>query len=149
MTNSVLSFLLTSGPADQVEEWASLTDAQRSSFKSQYAAAGISLMVSAFGSTDEPTTFGADPVGTANTVANFVKKYQLDGVDVDYEVRLGNLIHPVRKLKVLQDFAAMDAQNGSAENWLISFTQQLRNQLPAGQYIITHARQYLRIMCRL
>ena len=34
----------------------------------------------------------------------------------------------------------MNAGNGKAEQWLISFTQQLRNQLPAGQYIITHAR---------
>lgn len=29
---------------------------------------------------------------------------------------------------------------GTAEAWLISFTTQLRSQLPAGQYIITHAR---------
>ena len=31
---------------------------------------------------------------------------------------------------------------GTAEAWLITFTQQLRSQLPAGDYIITHAREY-------
>lgn len=75
-----------------------LTDAERSSIKSQYAAAGIKLMVSAFGSTDIPTTFGADPIATANTFAHWVKTYQLDGIDVDYE-----------------DFNAFEAGDGSAE----------------------------------
>lgn len=74
------------GPADQVTEWTSLSAATRSSIKSQYSAAGISLMVSAFGSTDAPTSSGYDPVATANTMANFVKTYSLDGIDVDYEV---------------------------------------------------------------
>ena len=63
-----------------------MTDAQRSLVKSQYAAAGIKLVVSVFGSTDVPTSTGADPVTTANTVATWVKRYDLDGVDVDYEV---------------------------------------------------------------
>ena len=36
---------------------------------------------------------------------------------------------------------------GTAENWLISFTRQLRAQLPAGDYIITHARQLYVILC--
>jgi len=35
----------------------------------------------------------------------------------------------------------MNAQDGSAENWLVTFTQALRAQLPQGQYIITHARK--------
>jgi len=54
------------------------------------------LIVSLFGSTDTPTTSGADPVLTANSMAAWVKKYDLDGVDVDYE-----------------DFAAFE--NGNAE----------------------------------
>jgi hypothetical protein len=53
----------------------------------EYHNAGIQVIVSAFGSTDAPTSSGADPVATANTVATFVKNFQLDGVDVDYEVR--------------------------------------------------------------
>lgn len=110
------------GPADQATEWASLDAATRASIKSKYAAAGISLMVSAFGSTDTPTSSNADPVGTANTMAKWVKDYNLDGIDVDYE-----------------DFGAINAADGKAEQWLITFTQTLRAALPAGQYIITHA----------
>lgn len=49
-------------------------------------AAGIKLVVSVFGSTDAPTSSGADPVGTANTMAAWVKEFDLDGIDVDYEV---------------------------------------------------------------
>ena len=48
-------------------------------------------MVSAFGSTNAPTSSGADPVATANTMAAWVKKYGLDGIDVDYEVSFGEL----------------------------------------------------------
>lgn len=49
-------------------------------------AAGIKLIVSAFGSTEAPTSSGTDPTDVANTIASFVKTYNLDGVDVDYEV---------------------------------------------------------------
>lgn len=43
-------------------------------------------MVSVFGSTDVPTSTNADPIATANTMAAWVKQYNLDGIDVDYEV---------------------------------------------------------------
>ena len=43
-------------------------------------------MVSAFGSSDVPTTSGADPTSTADTIAAWVIEYGLDGVDIDYEV---------------------------------------------------------------
>ncbi|KZT52237.1 glycoside hydrolase family 18 protein [Calocera cornea HHB12733] len=79
-------------------------------------------MVSAFGSTDTPTTNGYDPVTLATTMAQWVIDWGLDGIDVDWE-----------------DFAAMNLQNGQAEYWLISFTETLRSMLPAGQYLITHA----------
>jgi chitinase len=119
---SILSFLLVAGPADQAVAWAQLSADQRSSIKAAYNAAGISLMVAAFGATDEPTSRGTDPVGIANRLADWVIQYGLDGVDIDYE-----------------DFTAINRQDGSAENWLISLTRQLRFRLPAGQYIITHA----------
>ena len=45
-------------------------------------------MVSAFGATDAPTTNGANPTETANSMAAWVEQYGLDGLDVDYEVRL-------------------------------------------------------------
>ncbi|KZS88861.1 glycoside hydrolase family 18 protein [Sistotremastrum niveocremeum HHB9708] len=118
----ILSFYILSGPADQVQEFAALDANTRAQVISEYHAAGISLMMSAFGETEKPTTKGADPVGLALKIANFVKEYGLDGVDVDYE-----------------DFAAMNSGTGSAEQWLITFTRTLRDQLPLGLYIITHA----------
>ena len=74
------------GAWDKAEEWTTLTASQRATVKAQYADAGIKLIVSAFGSTDVPTTSGADPVTTANTMAAWVIEYDLDGIDVDYEV---------------------------------------------------------------
>lgn len=59
-------------------------------------------------------------------MANWVKQYGLDGIDVDYE-----------------DLDAMNKGDGHAEAWLITFTQTLRNALPQGQYILTHARKLL------
>ncbi|KAF7973212.1 hypothetical protein HWV62_32660 [Athelia sp. TMB] len=117
-----LSFWLIAGAADQALGWAELTADQRSSVLSTYHAAGISIIVSAFGSTDVPTTSGADPTATANALAAWVKEYGLDGVDVDYE-----------------DLNAFDAGTGAAENWLITFFTVLRAALPSGDYIITGA----------
>jgi chitinase len=117
-----LSFWLISGPADQAAEWVSLDNATRASIKTTYHDAGISLIVSAFGSTDAPTSEGYDPTTIANNLAAFVLEYDLDGVDIDYE-----------------DFNAMNAMNGSAETWLTTFTQTLRAALPQGQFILTHA----------
>jgi chitinase len=117
-----LSFLEQYGAADQAQEWEELTASQRSSILSEYEAAGISLIVSLFGSTETPTSSGYDPIDTANTMAAWVIEYGLQGVDVDYE-----------------DFAAFDAGTGAAEQWLGNFTTQLRTQLPQGQYILTHA----------
>ncbi|KAI0329700.1 glycoside hydrolase [Cubamyces sp. BRFM 1775] len=120
--DSVLSFLLLSGAADQAEAWAALSDSQKAAIKNEYNGANISIVVSAFGSTDAPTTTGADPVDTANTMAQWVLDNQLDGIDVDYE-----------------DLSAMNARDGSAEQWLVTFTQTLRKKLPKGHYLLTHA----------
>jgi hypothetical protein len=114
---------MTSGAADQALEWQTLSACDRSAIKSQYAAAGIKLLVSVFGATDAPTTAGCDPTALANTMAAWVKKYDLDGIDVDYE-----------------DFDAFDGSSGSAVTWLKTFTKQLRVHLPQGSYILTHAR---------
>ncbi|EPQ57162.1 glycoside hydrolase [Gloeophyllum trabeum ATCC 11539] len=118
----MLSFLLSSGAADQALTWANLADADRKTLKTSYESAGIKLLVSAFGATETPTTSGVDAVTAANSMADFVKKYELDGIDVDYE-----------------DFDAINKGDGKAEQWLIDFTTQLRSQLPASDYIITHA----------
>jgi len=118
----IISFLLTEGAWDKAFEWTTYTDAQRATVKAQYAAAGIKLLVSAFGSSDVPTSSGINPVTMATTMAEWVIQYNLDGIDVDYE-----------------DFNAFDAGDGKAEAWLISFTTQLRSLLPQGTYILTHA----------
>jgi hypothetical protein len=83
---SALSFWLISGPADQAEEWVLIDSATRASVIQSYHDAGISLIVSAFGSTDAPTSGGYDPTTVANDLAAFVLEYDLDGVDIDYEV---------------------------------------------------------------
>ncbi|KAK0217903.1 glycoside hydrolase superfamily [Armillaria fumosa] len=119
---SSLSFLLMAGAWDKAYEWTTLTDAERSDIKSQYAAAGVKLLVSIFGSSDVPTTSGADPIATADTMAAWVTQYSLDGIDIDYE-----------------DFAAFDVGDGKAEQWLADFTTQLRASLPKDSYILTHA----------
>ncbi|KAG7093682.1 hypothetical protein E1B28_007340 [Marasmius oreades] len=117
-----LSFLLTEGAFDKAEEWTQLSASERTQIKSDYHAAGIQLIVSLFGATDAPTSSGADPIATANTMAAWVKEFDLDGADIDYE-----------------DFNAMNAGNGSAEKWLSDFTRQMRALLPKGQFILTHA----------
>ncbi|KAH8110972.1 chitinase [Phellopilus nigrolimitatus] len=108
-----LSFLLSTGALDENT---------RNELKSKYNAAGIKVVVSAFGSTETPTTAGADATKVAGDMATWVKQYGLDGIDVDYE-----------------DLAAMNAGDGKAEEWLSTFTTTLRGQLPQGQYILTHA----------
>ncbi|TDL19831.1 glycoside hydrolase [Rickenella mellea] len=117
-----LSFLLISGPSDNALAWATLTHDERTTLKAQYKAAGIRVVVSAFGSTDQPTTHKADPIKTARSMASWVHQYHLDGIDVDYE-----------------DFDAFYAGNGKAEAWVIAFTEQLRVELPQPTYILTHA----------
>ena len=77
---------MTSGAADEALNWQDLTASQRSTYLSEYSAAGISLIVSAFGSTDAPTSAGLSAVTTANTMASWVTTYGVQGIDVDYEV---------------------------------------------------------------
>jgi len=86
MRPSAMSFLLVAGAWDYAATWAALSAAERDSIKSQYRAAGIKMVVSAFGSTDTPTSSGLDPVSLANTMGNWVRQYGLDGIDIDYEV---------------------------------------------------------------
>ena len=74
----ILSFLLQNGdPSDELQNFVELTSEQQASIISDYHSAGISLMVSAFGSIEAPTSTGADPVDTANIVASFVQTYNV------------------------------------------------------------------------
>jgi hypothetical protein len=70
---------MASGAVDQAQNWEELDATTRSTIKSEYAAAGIKLMVSAFGSTDTPTSSGRDPTETAQTIAAWVTEYEMDG----------------------------------------------------------------------
>ncbi|KAI9463815.1 glycoside hydrolase family 18 protein [Boletus coccyginus] len=117
-----LNFLLASGSVDQAQNWQELTTSQRTSYVQEYNAAGISLIVSAFGSTETPTSSGVDPVKAANDMASWVIQYGVNGIDIDYE-----------------DLAAFTSGQGTAESWLISYTKQLRTKLPQGQYTLSHA----------
>ena len=108
------------GVADNAAKYAAKSDCDKKWFKSRYAGAGMKLMVSVFGATDTPQSLGKDPVQLGKTIAAFVKKNGLDGVDVDYEE---------------MDLFAQ----GKSANWLISLTKSLRAELPSPDYIITHA----------
>ncbi|RXK36071.1 hypothetical protein M231_06665 [Tremella mesenterica] len=117
----VLAFWLSDrGASDDAEAWEQFEEDYREKILAEYHANGIALMVSAFGSTDTPTTSGHDPKTIAQDLAAWVKKYKLDGVDIDYE-----------------DFDAFNA--GKSEAWLIELQTELRALLPQGQYIISHA----------
>lgn len=61
-------------------------------------------MVSAFGATEYPTTSGIDPTKCAQSISDYVKRNQLDGIDVDWE-----------------DTAAFNS--GIGESWLITLTK--------------------------
>ena len=89
--------------------------------KKYYSNAGVKLLVSAFGATQEPTSLGVDPVDCANKLSQFVKDNLFDGVDIDWE-----------------DTPAF--QKGVGEDWLITLTKTLRNNL-GPDAIITHAPQ--------
>lgn len=138
-------------------EWTTLTDAERTTIKSQYAAAGIKLIVSVFGATDVPTTSRADPIATANKFADWVIQYKLDGIDVDYEVgqplvreflisqyppRISEPLISTSEQKSVASFSAWMWLT-LFETWLISFTRQLRVKLPQPNYILSHARKSL------
>lgn len=95
----------------------------QAALKKNFTRAGVKLLVSAFGATQNPTTAGYDPVDCANQLAKFVIDNQLDGVDIDWE-----------------DTGAFQKADGSGEYWLITLTKTLRSKLPASA-IITHAPQ--------
>jgi hypothetical protein len=88
----ILAFWMSdSGAVDDARAWEQWDADYRAGIIEEYHAAGIALMVSAFGSTDTPTSSGMDPAETAQELAAWVIQYGLDGVDVDYE---GKLVRP-------------------------------------------------------
>lgn len=85
----------------------------------EFHAAGIKVLVSAFGMAEYPTSQGYDAGTTCTQMAYFVKDNHLDGIDISYH----------------DDFA-LDASIG--ENWLIACTIAIRDVLPVEEYILTH-----------
>lgn len=69
--------------------------------------------MSAFGATEFPATGGLNPNTTCDAIADFVLKYSLDGVDLDFEDNDG-------------------FSTGIAEKWLIDCTRTIRKKLPVG-----------------
>ncbi|TYJ54692.1 hypothetical protein B9479_004631 [Cryptococcus floricola] len=107
------------GAVDDVQTWADFDESYRNEVITEYHNAGIALMISAFGSEDTPTTSDADAKTVAQDLAAFVKQYNLDGVDIDYE-----------------DMSAMNSAQGAA--WIVTLQTELRSLLPS-PYIISHA----------
>lgn len=115
-------------------------------------------MVSAFGSTDVPTSSGYDPVSILSPelpgpLTDLLYRSPLrtrwgsgfsttDLTASTSTTRCGPSSGVAASLliRIVQDFAAINKQDGSAEAWLESFTKQLRVKLPQGQYLLTHAR---------
>jgi hypothetical protein len=98
-------------------------DGIQKKLRDYYAAAGVKILVSAFGSTQTPTSSGIDPVDCGRKLAKFVNDNNLDGVDIDWE-----------------DTPAFQKGDSSGENWLITLTKTLRENLPENS-TITHAPQ--------
>jgi chitinase len=95
-------------------------DEIQKSWKKLYNDNGIKIVLSAFGATWLPTAENAQI--TCDRLAELVIQNNLDGIDLDYE-----------------DNDAMN--HGKAEEWLIKCTQTIRQKLPKGQYLLTHAPQ--------
>ncbi|KAJ3067041.1 hypothetical protein HDU98_009736 [Podochytrium sp. JEL0797] len=117
-----IGFWLDQGAWDTAVSWTNLDAATRQSYVNAFHSAGKRVMVSAYGAAEWPTLNGMNPVTRAQNLAAFVKKYQFDGADIDWE-----------------DNNSMDA--GTGEAWLITFMQTLRPLLPSPQYSISHAPQ--------
>ncbi|EJD39829.1 glycoside hydrolase [Auricularia subglabra TFB-10046 SS5] len=111
-----VAFWLTHGPWDNARQWTTLPTGIRQQIKSSYAAAGVKLLVSAFGDSQWPTSSGEDPKALAKRLADFVTDWEFEGVD---------------------DLGAFD--RGIAEDWIATFTKELRGYLPSPDYIITYA----------
>ncbi|ORY50317.1 glycoside hydrolase, partial [Rhizoclosmatium globosum] len=116
-----IGFWLDAGAWDSMVSWTGYDAATRQSYVDAYHKAGKLVLVSAFGAAEWPTLSGQDPIKSAQNLAAFVKQYQLDGADIDWEDN-------------------NSVQAGTGEAWLIKFTTELRNQLPR-PYVISHAPQ--------
>ena len=129
----------TSAPADAALVWSNAvtyfgktspygntTQEIQTNLRKSYHQQNTKVMVSAFGSTSDPTSSKIDPTAVGKNLAMFVIENQLDGVDLDYE-----------------DNAAMEA--GTAVPWLITMTKAMldtfTSSAPGQKFYISHAPQ--------
>ncbi|GMK54028.1 hypothetical protein CspeluHIS016_0106140 [Cutaneotrichosporon spelunceum] len=110
---ALMAFWQTDGAVATPASWQSFTDEQRQAILSAYHGAGIALMVSAFGDADKVISRKTDPVATAQAIAAWVKKYAVDGVDID-----------------LEDFTPLQNERDFSLDWLTKFHTELAAQLP-------------------
>lgn len=80
----------------------------QASLISRYHTAGIKVLVSAFGSIEQPCTRGFNASAVAKKLAIFVRDNNLDGVDVEYN----------------DDYSI---STGASKVWLKAFMIELRN----------------------
>ncbi|TXT10477.1 uncharacterized protein COLE_04411 [Cutaneotrichosporon oleaginosum] len=109
----LMAFWQTDGAQATPASWESFTDAQRQSILEAYRAAGITLMVSVFGDADKVISAKTDPVATAKSIAAWVGKYAVAGVDID-----------------LEDFTPLQNDHAFSLDWLTKFHTELASQLP-------------------
>jgi chitinase len=98
-------------------------DAVRKTWLDAFHDAGAKVLVSAFGATNKPCSGGENAQQTCTQLAVWAKENGFDGVDIDFE-----------------DTGTFN-YNGDGEAWLIECTRSVRNVLPLGEYIVTHAPQ--------
>ncbi|BEJ12241.1 hypothetical protein CspHIS471_0207010 [Cutaneotrichosporon sp. HIS471] len=110
---ALMAFWQTDGAVATPASWQSFTDEQRQTILTAYHGAGIALMVSAFGDADKVISTKTDPVVTAQGIAAWVKKYAVDGVDID-----------------LEDFTPLQNERDFSLDWLTKFHTELSAQLP-------------------
>jgi chitinase len=115
--DSPLSFMGTDTPFGTTD------DAVRKTWIDAFHDAGAKVLVSAFGATDNPCSEGENAQQTCTQLSVWAKENGFDGVDIDFE-----------------DTGSFN-YNGDGEAWLIECTRSVRNVLPLGEYIVTHAPQ--------
>ena len=90
-------------------------DQVRAAIVERFHNAGKKLMVSAFGATDHPIQRGGNAQSIGTQIGNIVRKYGLDGVDIDNEE------------------TAYLGVNGVGAKWLCDLTNAIRAVLPKSQ----------------
>jgi hypothetical protein len=128
-----------------------LSDSDRASIKKEYKAAGINLMVSAFGSTEQPVTckfslgnraFPDHMLQQRSTLSRWPTRFPTTLSSTPLMVwmltlrifQLG-ITHQVTSRGSTCCDEALKLSLGPAVPWLISLTKQLRKKLPVGKHL--------------